>query len=144
MYWLKKFLKMGLKKNHIGPFKSNKTVTAEGMCQKVVTGIIYLSCRGRRRTAHSAVPCERGQTLSQCICHSEINTQFFHQRSHSPNKGSTKKWKTSTKKENYLSKISVKSSGFYSTPNLEEKGSGYFSIWPFLPASTLPQKLVFR
>lgn len=109
MYRLKKFLKMGLKKNHIGPFKSNKTVTAEGMCQKVVTGIrcFYLSCRGRRRTAHSAVPCERGQTLSQCICHSEINTHFFHQRSHSPNKGSTKKWKTEALRKKIICPRSV-------------------------------------
>lgn len=68
---------MCIKKKHIGALKGYKTVAAEGVCQKVVAGIrcICFSCIGRRRTAHSAVPCGTGQTLSQRICHSEINIQ---------------------------------------------------------------------
>lgn len=67
---------MCIKKKHIVAFKGNKTATAEGVCQKVMAGIkcIYLSCR---RTSQSAVPCETGQDLPCCVCHSEINTQYL-------------------------------------------------------------------
>lgn len=70
---------MCIKKKHIGAFKDSKIATAEGVCQKIMAGIkcIYLSCRRRRRTSQSAVPCETGQDLPWCTCHSEINIQYL-------------------------------------------------------------------